>query len=53
MRLGLWLPLLLATCSPREPEPFDKRILIVVKTEQPASSTVSSMIQPLLKFLIP
>ena len=53
MRAGIFIPLLLVTCSPREPEHFDKRILVVVKTEAPASSMVGSMIQPLLKFLIP
>lgn len=53
MRAGVLIPLLLVTCAPREPEHFDKRILIVVKTEQPASSAVGSMIKPLLNFLIP
>lgn len=53
MKPPVILALLLATCSPREPEHFDKRVLVVVRTEAPASSTVGSMITPLLKFLIP
>lgn len=53
MKSSLLLPLLLVTCAPREPEHFDKTILVIVKTEQPASSTVGSMIKPLLNFLIP
>lgn len=53
MKPSVLMALALATCSPREPETFDKRILIVVKTEQPASSTVGAIIKPLLNFLIP
>lgn len=51
----LLLCLSLVACVPKTAEArhFDKSILIVVKTEQPASSAVGSMIKPLLNFLIP
>lgn len=53
--VGLLLCLSLVSCAPRTAEAghFDKRILIVVKTEQPPSSAVGSMIKPLLNFLLP
>ena len=53
--VGLLLCLSLVSCAPRTAEAghFDKRILIVVKTEQPPSSVVGSMIKPLLNFLLP
>jgi hypothetical protein len=49
------LCLCLVSCAPKTAEArhYDKSILIVVKTEQPASSAVGSMIKPLLNLLIP
>lgn len=44
---------LLSSCAAKQPEKFDKKILVVIRGQQNYSSVVGSIIQPVFHLILP